>query len=52
MVALSLAVLPGASEHILIAMGGLDNKVHLYCGERTGKVRDCYEYLFYFSLHL
>lgn len=37
MVALSLAVLPGASEHILIAMGGLDNKVHLYCGERTGK---------------
>ncbi|KAI3965497.1 hypothetical protein MKW92_019487, partial [Papaver armeniacum] len=37
MVALSLAVLPGASEHILIAMGGLDNKVHLCCGERTGK---------------
>ncbi|OVA15334.1 WD40 repeat [Macleaya cordata] len=37
MVALSLAELPGASGHILIAMGGLDNKVHLYCGERTGK---------------
>lgn len=37
MVALSLAELPGNSGHIVLAMGGLDNKVHLYCGERTGK---------------
>ncbi|KAF5751893.1 putative nucleotide binding protein [Tripterygium wilfordii] len=37
MVALSLAELPGSLGHIVLAMGGLDNKVHLYCGERTGK---------------
>ncbi|CAL0316407.1 unnamed protein product [Lupinus luteus] len=37
MVALSLAELPGNSEQIVIAMGGLDNKIHLYCGGRTGK---------------
>eukprot|EP00262_Sarcandra_glabra_P002511 TRINITY_DN1286_c4_g2_i1.p1 TRINITY_DN1286_c4_g2~~TRINITY_DN1286_c4_g2_i1.p1 ORF type:complete len:837 (-),score=127.72 TRINITY_DN1286_c4_g2_i1:122-2632(-) len=37
MVALSLAELPGNTGHIILAMGGLDNKVHLYCGERTGK---------------
>ncbi|KAJ0095654.1 hypothetical protein Patl1_15093 [Pistacia atlantica] len=42
MVALSLAELPGNSGHLVLAMGGLDNKVHLYCGERTGKfVRAC-----------
>ncbi|KAA8529106.1 hypothetical protein F0562_034095 [Nyssa sinensis] len=37
MVALSLAELPGSTGHIVLAMGGLDNKIHLYCGERTGK---------------
>ncbi|XP_058091414.1 elongator complex protein 2 [Magnolia sinica] len=42
MVALSLAELPGNTGHIVLAMGGLDNKVHLYCGERTGKfIRAC-----------
>jgi elongator complex protein 2 len=38
MVSLSLAELPGNTGHIVLAMGGLDNKIHLYCGERTGKV--------------
>lgn len=38
MVALSLAKLPGDTGHLVLAMGGLDNKIHLYCGERTGKV--------------
>ena len=38
MVALSLAELPGSSGHLVLAMGGLDNKIHIYCGERTGKV--------------
>lgn len=38
MVVLSLAELPGNIGHIALAMGGLDNKIHLYCGERTGKV--------------
>lgn len=38
MVALSLAELPGNSGQIVLAMGGLDNKIHLYCGGRTGKV--------------
>lgn len=37
MVALSLAELPGNSGHLALAMGGLDNKIHLYCGQRTGK---------------
>lgn len=37
MVTLSLAELPGNGSHIVLAMGGLDNKVHVYCGERTGK---------------
>ncbi|CAI0447363.1 unnamed protein product [Linum tenue] len=37
MVALSLAELPGNSEHITLAMGGLDNKIHMYWGKRTGK---------------
>ncbi|CAI0447251.1 unnamed protein product [Linum tenue] len=42
MVALSLAELPGNSEHITLAMGGLDNKIHMYWGKRTGKfVRGC-----------
>lgn len=38
MVALSLMELPGNTGHLILAMGGLDNKIHLYCGERTGKV--------------
>lgn len=38
MVALSLSELPGNTGHVVLAAGGLDNKVHLYCGERTGKV--------------
>lgn len=38
MVALSLAELPGSDGRIVLAMGGLDNKIHLYSGERTGKV--------------
>lgn len=38
MVALSLAELPGDIGQIVLAMGGLDNKIHLYCGGRTGKV--------------
>ncbi|KAF7808839.1 elongator complex protein 2 [Senna tora] len=37
MVALSLAELPGNNGQIVLAMGGLDNKIHLYCGGRTGK---------------
>ncbi|KAK9750430.1 hypothetical protein RND81_02G196400 [Saponaria officinalis] len=42
MVALALAELPGNTGHLVLAMGGLDNKVHLYCGERTGKfLRAC-----------
>lgn len=40
MVALSLAELPGSAGHLVLAMGGLDNKIHLYCGETTGKVCD------------
>lgn len=38
MVALSLAELPGNTGHIVLAMGGLDNRIHIYCGERMGKV--------------
>lgn len=38
MVALSLAELPGNDGHLALAMGGLDNKIHIYSGERTGKV--------------
>ncbi|KAH6802078.1 elongator protein 2 [Perilla frutescens var. frutescens] len=37
MVALSLVELPGNSGHLALAMGGLDNKIHIYSGERTGK---------------
>ncbi|KAJ8770060.1 hypothetical protein K2173_010091 [Erythroxylum novogranatense] len=43
MVTLALAKLPGTSGHIVIAMGGLDNKVHLYCGDRKGKFIHCCE---------
>lgn len=38
MVSLSLAQLPGESGELILAMGGLDEKVHLYCNDRTGKV--------------
>lgn len=38
MVTLSLAELPGEGGHLALAMGGLDNKIHIYSGERTGKV--------------
>ncbi|KAL0372653.1 UNVERIFIED_CONTAM: Elongator complex protein 2 [Sesamum calycinum] len=42
MVALSLVELPGGSRHLALAMGGLDNKIHIYSGERAGKfVRAC-----------
>lgn len=42
MVTLSLAELPGSSTHLVLAMGGLDNKIHLYCGETKGQfVRAC-----------
>ncbi|GLT91872.1 hypothetical protein SLE2022_097350 [Rubroshorea leprosula] len=42
MVALSLAELPGNTGHMALAMGGLDNKIYLYCGETMGKfVRAC-----------
>lgn len=37
MVALSLMELPGDARDLVLAMGGLDNKIHLYCG-RTEKV--------------
>ncbi|KAI3733919.1 hypothetical protein L6452_13377 [Arctium lappa] len=42
LVTLSLAELPGSTTHLILAMGGLDNKIHLYCGEKTGQfVRAC-----------
>ncbi|XP_009356223.2 elongator complex protein 2 [Pyrus x bretschneideri] len=42
MVALSLSELPGSTGHLILAMGGLDNKIHLYSGERRGKfVKGC-----------
>ncbi|PKA47190.1 Elongator complex protein 2 [Apostasia shenzhenica] len=37
MVALSLAELPDSKGSLVLATGGLDNKIHLYCGARTGK---------------
>ncbi|KAH9300080.1 hypothetical protein KI387_011663, partial [Taxus chinensis] len=37
MVALALAELPGNAADWILAMGGLDNKVHLYVCERKGK---------------
>lgn len=38
MVALSIAALPGNKSHAILAMGGLDLKVHIYFGDQTGKV--------------
>ncbi|XP_051144459.1 elongator complex protein 2 isoform X2 [Andrographis paniculata] len=37
MVALSLAELPGSDRHLALAMGGLDNKIHIYSSERSVK---------------
>ncbi|XP_020082935.1 elongator complex protein 2 [Ananas comosus] len=37
MVALSVAALPGNKSHAILAMGGLDLKVHIYFGDQTGK---------------
>lgn len=37
MVSLSLAVLP-ERRHLILAMGGLDHKIHIYCGDKAGKV--------------
>lgn len=37
-VTLSLAELPQNPGRFALVLGGLDNKVKLYCGERTGKV--------------
>ncbi|XP_057757735.1 elongator complex protein 2 [Arachis stenosperma] len=38
MVTLSMTELPGTGGQIVLATGGLDNKIHLYCGGRTGKL--------------
>lgn len=38
MVSLSLAVLPGQGGYLILAMGGLDHKIHIYCGDKAGKV--------------
>jgi WD40 repeat protein len=38
MVSLSLAVLPEQEDRLILAMGGLDHKVHIYCGDLSGKV--------------
>ncbi|KAG0524708.1 hypothetical protein BDA96_07G234800 [Sorghum bicolor] len=42
MVSLSLAVLPEQGGHLILAMGGLDHKIHIYCGDKAGKfVKAC-----------
>ncbi|KAI7734688.1 hypothetical protein M8C21_032107, partial [Ambrosia artemisiifolia] len=42
MVTLSLAELPGSTTRLILAMGGLDNKIHLYVGETKGQfARTC-----------
>lgn len=38
MVALSLTKVPGENGGLLLAMGGLDQKVHIYFGDLKGKV--------------
>lgn len=38
MVAVTLSCLPDSSDTFLLAMGGLDNQVHLYVGASTGQV--------------
>lgn len=44
-VTLSLAELPQNPGRFALAMGGLDNKIKLYCGERTGKVLLAFAFL-------
>lgn len=52
MVALSLGRLPGDDRHIVLATGGLDHKVHLYCGDSTGKVCKLYcNFISYLPFH-
>ena len=47
MVSLSLAVLPEQGGHLILAMGGLDHKIHIYCGDKAGKVCNLFlQYLF------
>ncbi|CAO2202344.1 unnamed protein product [Urochloa humidicola] len=42
MVSLSLAVLPEQGSHLILAMGGLDHKIHIYCGDKSGKfIKTC-----------
>ncbi|KAM0829279.1 hypothetical protein ACQ4PT_066974 [Festuca glaucescens] len=42
MVSLSLALLPEQEGCLILAMGGLDHKVHIYCGDQSGKfVKAC-----------
>lgn len=43
MTALSLSELPGNAADWILAMGGLDNKVHLYVGERNRKFQHACE---------
>jgi len=46
-VSLSLAVLPEQGGHLILAMGGLDHKIHIYCGDKAGKVCNLFlQYLF------
>ncbi|GJN03869.1 hypothetical protein PR202_ga21359 [Eleusine coracana subsp. coracana] len=37
MVSLSLVLLPEPDSHLILAMGGLDHKIHIYCGDKSGK---------------
>lgn len=46
-VTLSLAELPQNPGRFALAMGGLDNKIKLYSGERTGKVGHAFAFLRY-----
>ncbi|KAG0608058.1 hypothetical protein M758_8G074700 [Ceratodon purpureus] len=39
MVAVTLSALPGSSTSFLMAMGGLDEQVHLYVGDLTGQFK-------------
>lgn len=36
-IAVALALLPGSTHDVLMAMGGLDNHIRLYCGTRYGQ---------------
>jgi hypothetical protein len=52
MVSLSLAVLPEQGGHLILAMGGLDHKIHIYCGDKAGKVCNLMflQHLFFLSI--